>query len=75
MILTSFHLAGAYRIEPQPIAAERGAFARRFCEDECGEQELARADADMAARCDVIPDGSMVASIGATHPVGGGAAR
>jgi dTDP-4-dehydrorhamnose 3,5-epimerase len=31
MIFQCLHLAGAYRIEPQPIADERGAFARRFC--------------------------------------------
>ena len=31
MIFHQLHLAGAYRIEPQLIADERGAFARRFC--------------------------------------------
>jgi dTDP-4-dehydrorhamnose 3,5-epimerase len=31
MIFHALHLAGAYRIEPQAIADERGAFARRFC--------------------------------------------
>lgn len=30
----SLKLVGAYRIEPQLIADERGAFARRFCADE-----------------------------------------
>jgi dTDP-4-dehydrorhamnose 3,5-epimerase len=34
MIFTSLHLAGAYRIEPQLIEDERGAFGRRFCADE-----------------------------------------
>jgi dTDP-4-dehydrorhamnose 3,5-epimerase len=31
MIFHPLYLAGAYRIELQPIADERGAFARRFC--------------------------------------------
>jgi dTDP-4-dehydrorhamnose 3,5-epimerase len=31
MIFRPLHLAGAYRIELQLIADERGAFARRFC--------------------------------------------
>jgi dTDP-4-dehydrorhamnose 3,5-epimerase len=31
MIFHQLHLAGAYRIELQLIADERGAFARRFC--------------------------------------------
>jgi dTDP-4-dehydrorhamnose 3,5-epimerase len=31
MIFHQLHLAAAYRIEPQPIEDERGAFARRFC--------------------------------------------
>jgi dTDP-4-dehydrorhamnose 3,5-epimerase len=34
MIFHSLRLAGAYRIEPQLTADERGAFARRFCADE-----------------------------------------
>jgi dTDP-4-dehydrorhamnose 3,5-epimerase len=34
MIFTTLHLAGAYRIGPQLIEDERGAFARRFCADE-----------------------------------------
>jgi dTDP-4-dehydrorhamnose 3,5-epimerase len=33
MIFHRLHLAGAYRIEPQLIGDERGAFARRFCAD------------------------------------------
>jgi dTDP-4-dehydrorhamnose 3,5-epimerase len=31
MIFQKLHLAGAFRIEPQLIADERGSFARRFC--------------------------------------------
>ena len=31
MIFNQLHLAGAYRIEPELIADERGGFARRFC--------------------------------------------
>lgn len=31
MIFTELRLAGAYRIDLQPIADDRGAFARRFC--------------------------------------------
>ncbi len=31
MIFHPLHLAGAYRIELQTIADERGTFARRFC--------------------------------------------
>jgi dTDP-4-dehydrorhamnose 3,5-epimerase len=31
MIFHQLHLAGAYRIELQPIEDERGAFVRRFC--------------------------------------------
>ncbi len=34
MIFHSLQLAGAYRIEPQLMVDERGAFARRFCADE-----------------------------------------
>lgn len=34
MIFHSLRLAGAYRVEPQLMADERGAFARRFCADE-----------------------------------------
>jgi len=34
MIFHPLDLAGAYRIAPQLIADERGAFARRFCADE-----------------------------------------
>jgi dTDP-4-dehydrorhamnose 3,5-epimerase len=34
MIFTALSLAGAYRIEPQFIADERGAFGRRFCVNE-----------------------------------------
>lgn len=34
MIFHPLNLAGAYRIEPQLIVDERGAFARRFCADE-----------------------------------------
>jgi dTDP-4-dehydrorhamnose 3,5-epimerase len=34
MIFHQLHLAGAYRIEPELISDERGAFARRFCADE-----------------------------------------
>jgi dTDP-4-dehydrorhamnose 3,5-epimerase len=34
MIFTSLHLGGAFRVEPQLIADDRGAFARRFCVDE-----------------------------------------
>jgi len=34
MIFHPLQLVGAYRIEPQLIADERGAFARRFCADE-----------------------------------------
>lgn len=34
MIFRSLHLAGAYSIEPQLIADDRGAFARRFCAEE-----------------------------------------
>ena len=34
MIFTSLNLVGAYRIEPQWIADDRGAFGRRFCADE-----------------------------------------
>jgi dTDP-4-dehydrorhamnose 3,5-epimerase len=33
MIFHELHLAGAYRIEPQLIADQRGGFARRFCAD------------------------------------------
>jgi dTDP-4-dehydrorhamnose 3,5-epimerase len=33
VIFHPLHLAGAYRIEPQLIADERGVFARRFCAD------------------------------------------
>jgi dTDP-4-dehydrorhamnose 3,5-epimerase len=33
VIFRPLHLAGAYRIEPQLIADDRGAFARRFCAD------------------------------------------
>lgn len=33
MIFYQLPLVGAYRIEPQLIADERGAFARRFCAD------------------------------------------
>ncbi|MEH2502794.1 dTDP-4-dehydrorhamnose 3,5-epimerase [Bradyrhizobium sp. AZCC 1578] len=40
MIFTSLKLAGAYRIEPQPIVDERGAFARRFCADTFRAQGL-----------------------------------
>jgi dTDP-4-dehydrorhamnose 3,5-epimerase len=31
MIFTSLHLDGAFRIDPQLITDDRGAFARRFC--------------------------------------------
>jgi dTDP-4-dehydrorhamnose 3,5-epimerase len=34
MIFHPLHFVGAYRIEPQLIVDERGAFARRFCADE-----------------------------------------
>jgi dTDP-4-dehydrorhamnose 3,5-epimerase len=34
MKFQSLQLAGAYRIEPELIVDERGAFARRFCADE-----------------------------------------
>jgi dTDP-4-dehydrorhamnose 3,5-epimerase len=34
MIFESLSLAGAYRISPELIFDERGAFARRFCADE-----------------------------------------
>jgi dTDP-4-dehydrorhamnose 3,5-epimerase len=34
MIFHPLQLAGSYRIEPQLMADERGAFARRFCADE-----------------------------------------
>jgi dTDP-4-dehydrorhamnose 3,5-epimerase len=34
MIFHPLRLAGSYRIEPQLMADERGAFARRFCADE-----------------------------------------
>jgi dTDP-4-dehydrorhamnose 3,5-epimerase len=34
MIFHSLKLAGAYRIEPQLVVDERGAFGRRFCADE-----------------------------------------
>lgn len=34
MIFHSLRLVGAYRIEPQLMVDERGAFARRFCADE-----------------------------------------
>jgi dTDP-4-dehydrorhamnose 3,5-epimerase len=33
MIFTSLQLAGAYRIAPELVVDERGAFARRFCAD------------------------------------------
>jgi dTDP-4-dehydrorhamnose 3,5-epimerase len=33
MMFHPLHLVGAYRIEPQLIVDERGAFARRFCAD------------------------------------------
>ena len=33
MMFHALHLVGAYRIEPQLIVDERGAFARRFCAD------------------------------------------
>jgi dTDP-4-dehydrorhamnose 3,5-epimerase len=33
MIFHELRLVGAYRIEPQVVADERGAFARRFCAD------------------------------------------
>lgn len=33
MMFHPLHLAGAYRIEPQLMLDERGAFARRFCAD------------------------------------------
>jgi hypothetical protein len=35
-----------------------------------GEQELARADADIAARCGVIPDGSLLAPVRAAQALG-----
>jgi dTDP-4-dehydrorhamnose 3,5-epimerase len=34
MIFDSLRLAGAYRIKPELVIDDRGAFARRFCEDE-----------------------------------------
>jgi dTDP-4-dehydrorhamnose 3,5-epimerase len=34
MIFTPLHLVGAYRVEPQLMADDRGAFSRRFCADE-----------------------------------------
>jgi dTDP-4-dehydrorhamnose 3,5-epimerase len=34
MIFHSLKLSGAYRIEPQLVVDERGAFGRRFCADE-----------------------------------------
>jgi dTDP-4-dehydrorhamnose 3,5-epimerase len=34
MIFHSLRLAGAYRIKPELVIDERGAFARRFCADE-----------------------------------------
>ena len=34
MIFSSLRLIGAYRIEPQLVVDDRGAFARRFCVDE-----------------------------------------
>jgi dTDP-4-dehydrorhamnose 3,5-epimerase len=33
MIFTSLRFAGVYRIEPELVVDERGAFARRFCAD------------------------------------------
>jgi dTDP-4-dehydrorhamnose 3,5-epimerase len=40
MIFTSLHLGGVFRIEPQLITDDRGAFARRFCVDEFRAQGL-----------------------------------
>jgi dTDP-4-dehydrorhamnose 3,5-epimerase len=47
MIFHPLHLRGAYRIEPQLIADDRGAFARRFCADEFRALGL---EADLAQR-------------------------
>jgi dTDP-4-dehydrorhamnose 3,5-epimerase len=40
MIFTATKLAGAYFIEPEPIADNRGFFARSWCEKEFGAQGL-----------------------------------
>jgi dTDP-4-dehydrorhamnose 3,5-epimerase len=47
MIFQPIYLTGAYRIEPQLITDERGAFARRFCADEFRALGL---EADLAQR-------------------------
>jgi dTDP-4-dehydrorhamnose 3,5-epimerase len=40
VIFTELPVAGAYRVEPQKVADERGFFARTFCEREFAERGL-----------------------------------
>jgi dTDP-4-dehydrorhamnose 3,5-epimerase len=58
MIFTSVHLDGAYRIEPQLIEDERGAFGRRFCASEFSarglESDLVQRSISINARAGTI---------------------
>lgn len=58
MIFTSLRLGGAYRIEPQLIGDDRGAFARRFCVDEFRahglESDLVQRSVSINARAGTI---------------------
>jgi dTDP-4-dehydrorhamnose 3,5-epimerase len=47
MIFEPLRLAGAYRIKPELVVDERGAFARRFCADTFGAHGL---EADLVQR-------------------------
>src|SRR5580700_6028995 len=58
MIFTSLHLDGVFRIEPQLITDDRGAFARRFCVDEFRahglESDLVQRSVSINARAGTI---------------------